>query len=191
MRTIESGHRFVLTNLDFTDESDMSQELVFVKRIGEKYPGNLYPPHPGTTIQEVIRALIARCEYVHWQIPCIETKMTIGLLKTVIALLEIRAKRVKGKHLNWNDLEWLHFAETCEACGHIECKGECRLDNKALPSSSPSPVEVQITHGTLLSCPTCSSPGRFDATKSETFAFPNAIWLCPDGSYECYDCYLK
>jgi hypothetical protein len=53
VRTLDPGHRYALANLD-GDGEDM---LTFVKREGMLYPGNV-GSHAGTTMQEVLRALI-------------------------------------------------------------------------------------------------------------------------------------
>lgn len=123
MEIIDPGHEFRLASLDGQHE----QVLTFVKRCdpvecgGGKYPGN-HDAHPGTTTQEVIRALIARIEYVQGQIPCQENTLVTLLLRQCLYLLETRAKRCKGQVLNV-ELVGIEKIPTCPYCGHILCSG--------------------------------------------------------------------
>ena len=71
-RVIDPGHVYDLRRLD----GPGVERLTFVKREGPRYPGNV-GKHPGTTMQEVIRALIDRAEYVNAQIPNAETEAAI------------------------------------------------------------------------------------------------------------------
>lgn len=48
MRVLDPGHLYALDSLD-KSEDDKSQLLRFVKRIGDKFPGNIAPPYAGTT----------------------------------------------------------------------------------------------------------------------------------------------
>jgi hypothetical protein len=59
MKVLEAGHKYELLSLDGGEP----QILTFVKREGEGYPGNV-GHHPGTTLQEVLRAEIDRGMYV-------------------------------------------------------------------------------------------------------------------------------
>lgn len=86
MKVIDPGHTYALDSLD----GDESQVLNFVKRVGNIYPGN-ENAHPGTTIQEVCRALIDRVKHIdgqneHWVNPLI-----ISYLRSIIRLCEKRA----------------------------------------------------------------------------------------------------
>lgn len=123
MKIIDPGHQFKLTSLD----GDHSQVLQFVKRHdpgnpgGGKYPGN-FESYPGTTIQEVIRALTARIQYVQKQSFCLENVILLGLLRLGIWLLEFRAKRRRGEILGVG-LSGIEHEPTCPACGHVQCSG--------------------------------------------------------------------
>lgn len=123
MEIIDPGHKFRLGSLDGHHE----QILTFVKRCdpvergGGKYPGN-YNAHPGTTTQEVLRALIARTDYVQGQIPCPENALIKLLLQQCLYLLELRAKRRKGQAFNV-ELMGIEHVTTCPHCGHIFCSG--------------------------------------------------------------------
>lgn len=117
MDVLDPGHEYLFNSLDGGDK----QHLQFVKRNNppEKYPGN-QDSYPGTTTQEVLRALIDRSIYVNQQIPCPETTATIGLFRTAIYLLESRAKRVHGETLDV-PLNAIEIETTCPTCGHIRC----------------------------------------------------------------------
>lgn len=113
MYVIDPGHRYLLDCLD----GPTTEHIRFVKRVGLKYPGN-EGAHPGTTTQEVLRALINRSEYVNRQEPCLESEQVIGLLKTALVLLEIRASRKKGLRLHLKDFDQFN-AQPIGEDGHI------------------------------------------------------------------------
>jgi hypothetical protein len=69
--------------------------LVFVKRVGEKYPGNVNA-YPGTTLQEVFRCCIDRLKFLDAQVTCEENELVILHLKMAIYYLEKRAYRMHG-----------------------------------------------------------------------------------------------
>ena len=116
MKVIEPGHIYQLQSLD----GSPYELLTFVKRIGEKYPGNKGAAHPGTTIQEVCRALISRVEYVDGQIPNWRNKFVVLHLRAVIHLLELRAAERHGRELKAHTAG-IERLPTCPTCGHIEC----------------------------------------------------------------------
>lgn len=90
MKVLDPGHAYSVAMLDCDER--LEGLLTFVKREGEKYPGNV-GNHPGTTMQEVLRALVDRAMYVYNQEPCTETESAIELMKAAIVCLEIRAAR--------------------------------------------------------------------------------------------------
>jgi hypothetical protein len=124
LRIIDPGHKFGLRNLD----GDGEEILTFVKRDGEGYPGNV-GHYEGTNIQEVIRALIARVQYLDLQVPCSENKVIVSRLRDCIRLLEIRAAK---RHKRTYPDALLHSRgaveamATCNLCGHVACAGTCR-----------------------------------------------------------------
>lgn len=122
MRIIDPGHFYLLDVLDGYASDDWGRGLLFVKRVGDKYPGNAPPAHYGTTSQEVLRALIDRSEYVNRQIPCAETEAAIGLLNAALLLFEVRAKRVNGSNLDVGTLAEVVTGVTCPSCGHVKCE---------------------------------------------------------------------
>lgn len=120
MKVLDPGHDFSLDNLDDIGKT----RLVFVKRMGEGYPGN-ESAYPGTNMQEVLRVLINRCEYVNKQKPCDETVSTINHLRQALMHLEIRAARRHGRILDFTAWWGIEHRPYCEKCGHISCGGEC------------------------------------------------------------------
>lgn len=116
MKILDPGHSFELDSYD----GDAVQRLDFVKREGSGYPENI-GRRPGTTMQEVIRAILNRANYVNKQTPCLETEGVIQCQQQSILLLETRAKRVKGKFLTVPSIEELLEYSTCKTCGHVCC----------------------------------------------------------------------
>lgn len=128
MRVIEDGHIFMLRELDGGDE----QVLKFVKRVGEGYPGNCGEPYPGTTTQEVLRALIARTKYVQGQASTLgdidsvtDNQEIIRLLQQAILVLELRADRRAGRQEKTLSPEGIEKYGVCLSCGHIGCWSTC------------------------------------------------------------------
>lgn len=117
MKVIDPGHVYELASLDGGDP----WRLTFVKREGSGYHGNV-GHHPGTTMQEVLRALIERANYVNRQIPCAETEAAIGLLEAALVLFELRAARRHGRE-PVATVEEMVYGETCWKCGHVGCRG--------------------------------------------------------------------
>jgi hypothetical protein len=119
MKVLDEGHRFELASLD---GDSAIQVLQFVKREGPGYPGNV-GHYPGTTSQEVDRALLSRAVYVNGQIPCWQTRVSIWLRAAIIWLYEHRAARRHGRKAP--GLYAAVYGETCKKCGHAGCKGLC------------------------------------------------------------------
>lgn len=119
MEVLDNGHSYLLRNLDVSEGFRPEQPLVFVKREGEGYPGNV-GSHPGTTTQEVLRALIERAIYVDNQIPDAANIAVIQSFRNAIWFLEERAARRHSREwrvpFGTNDIEKL---PTCDECGHI------------------------------------------------------------------------
>jgi hypothetical protein len=122
MRVIEPGHQYLLDVID----GELDVVLTFVKRDEPKakYPGNI-GHHPGTIIQEVLRALIDRLKYVHSQVGCWEDGQAIYKLRDVLRVLELRAARLHDEHEVVPKLYETLNIETvapCPECGHIHFK---------------------------------------------------------------------
>lgn len=122
MRTVDPGHCYSLEHLD----GDGTTMLTFVKRIGERYPGNEGPAHEGVIVQEVLRALIHRVQYVDQQRPDERNRAVITLFRAALRSLEVRAAHERGDLVAVAQAanvggrlpeEW----ETCRTCGHAFC----------------------------------------------------------------------
>lgn len=134
MKIIDPGHVYDLQWLDghppLTSRSGIEDwnRLIFVKREGEGYPGNV-GHHPGTTIQEVLRALIDRVKYVDGQISHPFNKGVIGQLRSAIHLLELRAAERHHRKLPEIDpitcQPPIEEMPVCPKCLHIGCEGDC------------------------------------------------------------------
>jgi hypothetical protein len=123
MKVLDPGHRYLLRNLD----GDGEQELVFVKREGEKYPGNV-GAHEGVTMQECLRALIDRAKYVNKQEWSLGTVWAIGAMRAAMGHLEERAAQRAGrKTIPGYVIEKIEDHAVCFLCGHIRCEGQCRM----------------------------------------------------------------
>lgn len=122
MKILDAGHQFELDSLDGGEP----QVLVFVKREGEKFPFNK-GSHPGTNMQEVVRALHSRLVYLNQQKPCWQTQMCITLCELLLYFLEERAAENHGRTLALTTLQTLISGTTCKKCGHIGCEGVCHV----------------------------------------------------------------
>lgn len=126
MMVLDPGHLYMLAWLDGNPSEAMRSGpdvLQFVKRVGEQYPGNEYS-HPGTTIQEVLRACIDRIEYLDQQVPHTNNGYAIQDLRSAINWLEQRAAERHGRR--WQPpMVAIELLPTCPKCLHIGCRGEC------------------------------------------------------------------
>jgi hypothetical protein len=114
LKIIDPGHKYSLHCLD----GSIDQTLTFVKREGSGYPGN-EGSYLGTTCQEVLRALVDRCEYLGNQIPCWQTFLAKKLLVLCLWLFEQRHAKKSGKTVRFKGIM---AAPTCVVCGHIFCE---------------------------------------------------------------------
>jgi hypothetical protein len=112
MRVLDAGHEYELAHLDGSGTS----RIVFVKREGEGYPGNV-GHHEGTTSQEMFRILIDRARYVNNQIPCYQTWLSIWLAAACVWLYEHRAAKRHGRKSP--GLHDAVFGVPCGRCGHV------------------------------------------------------------------------
>lgn len=119
MNVIDPGHTY---DLDHLDGSGVSR-LVFVKREGVGYPGNV-GSYEGTNMQEVLRAVIDRLKYLDCQIPDPRNGATIDDLRSAIRRLEERAADRHGRPFEFD--EPIEYDPACEFCRHIGCDGSCR-----------------------------------------------------------------
>jgi hypothetical protein len=122
MKVLDPGHRYAVQTLD--DSCHVGDRLLqFVKREGALYPGNV-GRYSGTNCQEVLRCVVDRLEYLESQLPCWQTYVATLLGAAMIWLLEHRAARRHGRRAP-SFRETLR-GSTCERCGHVGCRGECR-----------------------------------------------------------------
>lgn len=122
MKVIDPGHWYRLDTLD----GEFKVELRFVKRIGDKFPGNEAPGYAGTTTQEVIRALLDRARYVSLQQVDYRNELVINHLREALRILEIRAADRRGDIAAVNDISRARRPDelpTCDTCGHCMCSG--------------------------------------------------------------------
>jgi hypothetical protein len=126
LKTLDPGHIYALDMLDIdADERQSTEMLMFVKRQGARYPGNV-SHYPGTNCQEVIRALIDRVKFLDGQIPDSCNQPIIRHLREALWLFESRAAQAYERVLPpLDDLECIEEEPTCPACAHIRCGGEC------------------------------------------------------------------
>lgn len=122
MRVVDPGHHYVLRELDHPDPT-AERHLIFVKREGEGYPGNI-GHHSGTNMQEVLRAVFDRLGYLDNQIEDSRNRKCKYLIAEAIWLLECRAA---DRHSRPRPTTIEAVAnETCAKCGHVGCVGSCR-----------------------------------------------------------------
>jgi hypothetical protein len=128
MICFDPGHSFALRCLspNPAHKSESQVHLRFIKRVGDRYPGNVGEGYEGTNCQEVLRALISRSRYLNNQIPCAETEAIINHLRTALLLFEIRAAREHKRVLNLAKLEGIEDVPACVVCGHIHCPDHAR-----------------------------------------------------------------
>jgi hypothetical protein len=121
MRVVDPGHVYELQALDMLDEDSCLPPLVFVKREGEKYPGNI-GHHGGTNCQEVLRAVFDRLGYLDRQIEDSRNQKCRYLIAEAIELLEARAADRHGRPRPTR-IEAV-AGKTCRKCGHVGCAEE-------------------------------------------------------------------
>lgn len=110
MKELDPGHRYELLTLD----GETRQELRFVKRVGDRYPGN-------TELQNIIRDCYARVAYIDQQASAREHLATLQRIEDCLWLLKGQAA---GEHTR----PYRHApifacpAPMCEQCGHTDCE---------------------------------------------------------------------
>ena len=119
MTILEPGHVYLADCYD----AQMTIMTTFMKRVGQKYPGNTGAPHGGTNMQEILRMLIDRTKYLDRQESHEENKRNLERMREIIIDLEQRAARRHGRILEISSPETIEEDETCRTCGHIACRG--------------------------------------------------------------------
>lgn len=120
MRIVDPGHHYVLLELDYEGPELAERHLIFVKREGEGYPGNT-GHHSGTNMQEVLRAVFNRLDYLDNQIPDERNMRAKHKIAEAIWLLECRAADRHGR-VHPTVINSVSN-ETCKLCGHVGCGG--------------------------------------------------------------------
>lgn len=120
MRVTSPGHRYQLSHLD--DPCRGFSVLTFVKRMGDGYPGNV-SRHPGTTCQEVLRALIDRVEYLDGQQRSSHNDVILDSLRTALWSFEARAAGRHGRKPP--PLRDIERQPVCPQCGHVGGDSSC------------------------------------------------------------------
>lgn len=138
MRIIDPGHSYELFTLDDANTKPfINRPLVFVKREGPGYPGNV-GSHPGTNSQDVARCLIDRTRYVDFQKPHPLNTDGIRHLREFIWCMEQRAAEIHDRVLSYSSTFYgapggIESRVFCPKCGHIGCTGDCRSHQEARP----------------------------------------------------------
>jgi hypothetical protein len=138
MKVLDPGHVYDLDWLDGEPARDLrgvastqpdfrldENRLIFVKREGSGYPGNV-GHHPGTNMQEVLRALIDRVKYLDQQVPHYVNELIIEHLRMSLFYLEDRAAERHHREPTFDiDTPNIEELPVCVRCGHIGCEGIC------------------------------------------------------------------
>jgi hypothetical protein len=117
MKVIDPGHVYEVDAVD----GGSPQRIVFVKREGANYPGNV-GSHPGTQMQELLRVLLHRARYVNAQIQSDDTDIAIRCMQEALGAMEVRHARKHNRRLMAGSFDEIENAPTCKTCGHIECQ---------------------------------------------------------------------
>jgi hypothetical protein len=122
--TIEPEHTDRLVELELSP-SFVQNRLIFVKRDGPGYPGNV-GHHPGTNMQEVLRALIDRVRYLDQQVLHPNNTLILAHLQLAIFYLEERAAERHHREPTFDvDTPEIEKLPVCAKCRHIGCNGQC------------------------------------------------------------------
>ena len=117
MKVVDPGHYYTVRNFDSKCKEE--QVILFVKRMGSKYPGN-NSAYSGTITQELLRVILNRLYYVNNQIWSPFTFCCIQLIKISIWLLECRAALKKGLFIP--SIKESIYGIICYKCGHVKCR---------------------------------------------------------------------
>jgi hypothetical protein len=136
MKVIDPGHVYELEWLDgkprYSVEGHSAwpeNRLKFVKREGAGYPGNV-GHHPGTNLQEVLRAMIERVKYLEAQVSHPNNAGILVNLRHSLWLLEQRAAERHGRPFELSWAAGIEEMPVCGRCGHIGCDGRCIVHAK-------------------------------------------------------------
>ena len=120
----DPGHKYQLEMYNGNYMSgDKDVILTFMKREGKGYPGNV-GRYAGTNVQEVLRALIDRIEYLDNQIHDDRNDAILENLRRSLYMLEERAADRHRRQFSNIILHDIERYPTCPICGHIGCSLE-------------------------------------------------------------------
>lgn len=102
MLVLDPGHLYIPQILDSEGLDYTPDPIQFVKRIGERYPGNTNS-QPGTITQELLRICIDRTKFVDSQITYSLNQYALDSMRDAIYFFEQRAA---GVHSISFSLEW-------------------------------------------------------------------------------------
>lgn len=123
MKAIVPGHVYALDHLDA--EIPTVEWLHFVKRVGEKFPGNHPPATSGCISQDVIRVLIDRTEYVNGQRDHWRNQLVLIHLREALRELEMRAAEEREAEpaamFRIQIAAKPELMPVCAGCGHVQC----------------------------------------------------------------------
>jgi hypothetical protein len=126
VKVLDPGHLYSLAQLDDVDGAAPSVMLRFVKRVGPAYPGNDSPGYAGTTMQDVLRALIDRALYVDRQDPSPENAEAVEHMRSALWAFEERTARKRGQFVTTRPEHTpVETLPVCARCGHVVCEGRC------------------------------------------------------------------
>lgn len=123
MKVVDPGHTYELGQLDVGPYTEEPHLLVFVKRSGPNFPGN-FGHYGGTTLQEVLRAVVDRLKYVDNQLSSPYTQMALRHAKEAIYCLELRAAERHNRAVTFG-VDGAVYGDCCAKCLHVGCQGLC------------------------------------------------------------------
>lgn len=119
MLVLDPGHLYIPQILDSEGLDYTPDPIQFVKRMGERYPGNM-STQPGTITQELIRICIDRTKYVDNQIKHPLNQYALESMRDAIYYFEQRASEVHKRpfFLGWTDRQIIETFPTGKN-GHL------------------------------------------------------------------------
>lgn len=87
MKVIKEGHLYELEN--FENPEKEGQKIQFIEKEGFE-TGELVTINDGTTIEEVLKTLIHRLEFMDEKLPCFDNTISIRCLKDALGCIELR-----------------------------------------------------------------------------------------------------
>lgn len=154
MEVVDPGHSYILHNL-----GGGKQQLEFIKKSNGCIEHE--EERDGVLVQEVLRVLVDRMEYLQTLQPCTETNCVIERLQDSIVLMEERAWRRKNQGVTGTNGEHDSGAITPIPYRDYEVFNKLPLgkDGHVIPEIPKLEAGTWYTHG--LGDPRISSPAAF------------------------------